>query len=77
MRPGAASAEQTFQSATPPDALTSYQCPVAGNLTLAELAQRKYRIVSLTPTTVAGGLSVREQLVVQIERRIYKSGFEP
>ena len=71
------SAEQTFQSAIPPDALTRYQCPVAGNLTFAELAQRNYRIVSLKPITAAGGLSVREQLVVQIELTIHKNGFEP
>ncbi len=70
------SAEQTYQSATPPDALTRYQCPVAGNLTLAELAQRNYRIVRLTPTSASGGLSVRAQLVVQIELRIHKNGFE-
>lgn len=71
------SAEQSFQAAIPPDALTRYQCPVAGNLTLAELAQRNYRIVSLRPMTSAGGQSNREQLVVHIELTSHKNGFEP
>jgi hypothetical protein len=70
------SPEQAFQSATPPDATTRYQCPLAGLLTLQELAQRGYRIVRLVPVSAGGGLMVRQQLTLQQGTMILADGFE-
>jgi hypothetical protein len=70
------SAEFTVAASQPTNA-TVFSCPIAGDGTLPQLAERGFRVVKLSPLAVDGGLRIRHQLVVKRTVRVFDSGFEP
>lgn len=55
---------------------TTFNCPESGVLTIRTIAAAGYRIVSLKPISGSALGSVRQQLVVQRDQRIFANGFE-
>ena len=64
--------------APPPSASTVFQCPAAGNGTVAELAARGWRVVRLVSVQVSTGpvAQAAERLLLQRYDRVFRSGFE-
>lgn len=64
-------------NAAPPTSATPFTCPQAGRKTLPELAAAGWRVLKMTPVTVAdGGFGVRQQLLIR-DDGLFASGFDP
>lgn len=66
-------------AAVKPTSATPFNCPVAGRLTLPQLAALGYVVVKLNPQVVGQQgptYQSAEQLVIELPTRVFSHGFE-